>query len=190
MRKNSELMMIPIAAAAGFFGGLLAAHLAATQTAAAADKPATRAAAAMEEVLTGPGVISAQKFVLMSPDKHPRGMLGTDKKGMPVLEFYDADGVRRVMLAVGSNGTSLMLYGSSGTNNAGLTIAADGEPQLYMLDKNGSVSALLASQPGGGTLLALYPGGGKPRVVMAVLANGAPVLNLIDQKGGPVFKAP
>jgi hypothetical protein len=59
-----------------------------------------------------------------------------------------------------------------------------------MLDKNGSVSALLASQPGGGTLLALYPGGGKPRVVMAVLANGAPVLNLIDQKGGPVFKAP
>src|SRR5260370_19506081 len=102
MRKNRELMMILIAAAAGFFGGLLAAHLPATQTAAAADKPAARAAAAMEEVLSGPGVISAQKFVLLSPDKHPRGLLGTDKKGMPVLELYEAECVRRAMLAVRS----------------------------------------------------------------------------------------
>jgi hypothetical protein len=189
MRNNREWLTILIAAVAGFFGGLLAAHLPRARSAAVAEKPA-RVSGSEAAALSGPDVVSAQKFVLLSPDKKLRGVLGTDKKGMPVLQFYDAQGIQRVMLAVGSGGTSLMLYGPTGTNHAGLTVAPDGEPQLYMLDKNSNVSAILASQPGGGTLLALYPGGGKPRAVMAVLANGAPVLNLIDQKGGPIFKAP
>jgi hypothetical protein len=190
MRNNREWLTVLFAAVAGFLGGLVAAHLPAAQSAAAAEKPAKKSGVETAVDLSGPDVVSAQKFVLLSPDKKMRGVLGTDKKGMPVLQFYDAQGIQRVMLAVGSGGTSLMLYGPTGTNHAGLTVAPDGEPQLYMLDKNSNVSAILASQPGGGTLLALYPGGGKPRAVMAVLANGAPVLNLIDQKGGPIFKAP
>jgi hypothetical protein len=189
MRNNREWLTILIAAVAGFMGGLLAAHLPGARSAAAAEKAAAVSGAAAE-ALSGPDIVSARKFVLLSPDKKLRGTLGTDKKGMPVLQFYDAQGIQRVMLAVGSSGTSLMLYGPTGTNHAGLTVAPDGAPQLYMLDKNSNISAILASQPGGGTVLALYPGGGKPRAVMAVLADGAPVLNLIDQKGGPVFKAP
>ncbi len=189
MRNNREWLTILIAAVAGFFGGLAGAHLPAAQTAAAAEKPARHSGPEAAD-LSGPDVVSAQKFVLLSPDRKLRGVLGTDKKGMPVLQFYDAQGIQRAMLSVGPGGTSLMLYGPSGTNHAGLTVAPDGEPQLYMLDKNANVSAILASQPGGGTLLALYPGGGKPRAVMAVLANGTPVLNLIDQTGGPLFKAP
>ncbi len=183
MRNSREFVMILIAALAGFAGGITAVHLPALSAARAAETPAP-------QELSGPGVISAQKFVLLSPDKKLRGLLSTDKKGMPSLEFFDAKGYRRVMLAAGADGTSVMLYGPSGTNHAGLAVASDGEPQFYMLDKNSKVSAILASQPDGGTLLALYPGGGKPRVVMAVLANGAPVLNLIDQKGSAAFKAP
>jgi hypothetical protein len=190
MLKNREWLILLIAAVAGYAGGFSAVRLSGVPAAAAADKPAHSSRTAEKEDLNQPGVVSAQKFVLLSEDKKFRAILTTDKKGMPVMQFFDPQGVKRVMLAVGGGGTSLMLYGPSGTNHAGLTVAPDGEPQLYLLDRNAKVSAILASQPEGGTLFALYPGGGKPRAVMAVLANGNPVLNLIDQKGGEAFKAP
>ena len=187
MLKNREWLILLIAAVAGYAGGFSAVRLSGVPAAAAADKPAHPSPT---ENFNQPGVVSAQKFVLLSEDKKFRAILTTDKKGMPVMQFFDPQGIQRVMLAVGGGGTSLMLYGPTGTNHAGLTVAPDGEPQLYLLDRNAKVSAILASQPEGGTLFALYPGGGKPRAVMAVLANGNSVLNLVDQKGGEAFKAP
>ncbi len=183
MRHVRELTLIAAATVAGFLGGVAAVHLPSVAPARAAEN-------STQQELSGPGIVSAQRFVLLSPDKKVRGVIATDKKGMPSLEFFDSQGVRRVMLADGSGGSSLMLYGPSGTNHAGLAVASNGEPQFYMLNRDAKVSAILASQPDGGTLLALYPGGGKPRAVMAVLANGAPVLNLTDQKGSAAFKAP
>jgi len=166
-------------------------------------------------------VITAEKLILVNDQGAALGYLGLSPAGLPQLVFYDTSGAERAGLVLSSDGDRVKFFMKSADKGnrsillnldnlgmglgifnendayAGLAIASDGFPKLY-LSRHGNASAELSVRDGEAAALKFSDSQGKPRAVLgSVILNTAgqtttsPLsLNFFEKDGNLIWQAP
>ena len=145
MRSKQTILVVLVATAAGFFGGLLATRLAA---------PASASAQVMPQRIVAESV-AAQSFVLVDRSNRTRGGLQLHQGGARV-SLTDAQGKVRSAIVVASDGSgSIVLFDQSGNAGMDLYLSNDGNPRLSMSTTGKKSGALIYASPNGTARAAL-----------------------------------
>jgi hypothetical protein len=200
MKDRKYWLYAILALVGGGFGGALSGHL--------FPREAEAAARAARE-------IKAEKFVLVDHDGNERGVIevsstgvagvsledqtgrqrsvlrvGTD--GGAAIGFYDQNGAKRVIVGETPNGRDgLAIYGTSGRQISGFTVADDDASSVTLYDPTtGRARVGLGVSAKGEPALVLFDQSGRVRAELHVNDKGKPRLALADESGKSIAGLP
>lgn len=199
MKDRKHWLYAILALVGGILGGTLSGHL--------FPREAEASAHAGRE-------LRAEKFVLVGRDGTERGVIEVNSRGFAVVGLNDQSGRLRSQLRVGENGSALgfydqngnkrviigdtpigrdgmAIYGTSGRQMAGFTVAGDNQSSVTLYDPaNGRARVGLGVAANGIPALVLFDQNGRDRAELHVNANGKPGLALADENGKSVAGLP
>ena len=200
MKDRKYWLYAMLALVGGIFGGALSGHIFPREAEAAA-----RAAR----------VLKAEKFVLVDRDGTQRGVIQVNSRGVAdvalndrsgrlrgafrvgaeggtAIGFYDQHGAKRVILGETPSGRNgLAIYGSSGRQIAGFTVAEDNQSSVTLYDPaSGRARVGLGVAATGEPALVLFDQNGRDRAELHVNVKGKPGLALADESGKSVAGLP
>lgn len=130
--------------------------------------------------------VKAEKFVLVTPKGDVRGVMTCDKKGLPLLVFFDGDGKMRYMTACTGDGSpTVALLDKNETPAIGLNMTTE-QAGIVLSDSSGRMrGSFLVSKDGNGNF-ALADKNGKMRYTSALGDDGSPTMVMADEKEKPL----
>jgi hypothetical protein len=210
MKDRKQWLYAILALVGGVFGGALSGHLFPPRDAEAAAERVARVRAAHAA-----GVVKATKFVLVDRDGTERGVIEVNSRGIAdialndqsgrrrgefrvgaegggAIGFYDRNGDKRVILGETPNGRDgLAIYGTSGRQMAGFTVAEDNQSSVTLYDPaSGRARVGLGVAASGVPALVLFDQEGRDRAELHITVNGKPGLALADESGKSVAGLP